>query len=76
MGALDDILDALQRHPRIAGMQVGDNRDSKREIRRPLFWGNVVARDAKLQYGLAEPIGRGRAGQRPEPAAETKKLPP
>ena len=36
IGALDDRLDALQRHPGIAGMEVGDDGDPELEIGRPL----------------------------------------
>ena len=60
IGAFDDRLNAIQRHPGIAGMQVGDDRDLERKISRPLRRGNIVARDAKPQHRLdAEPIGRG-----------------
>ena len=75
IGVLDDRLDAIERHPRIAGMKVGDRGNPERKVRRPLRRGNVVTRNPKPQYGLdAKPICRGRAGEGAQPANETKEL--
>ena len=72
VGALDDRLDVVQRHPGIAGMKVGDGGDLELEIGGPLRRQDIIARDAKPQRGLGEAIGGGRtagdaeAGQRNE----------
>jgi hypothetical protein len=76
VGALDDFLDALQRHPWIASVQVGDHRYPEREIRGPLRGRNVVARDAKPEDGFAEPVSRSRGTERAKRTGETQELTP
>ena len=51
--------DALQRHPGIAGVKVGDGGDLEFETGGPLRRCNVVARDTKPQRGLAKSISDG-----------------
>ncbi len=52
IGVLDDRLDALQRHPGIAGVNVGDDGDLQLEIRGPLPRRQMIARDARPQLRL------------------------
>ena len=62
-------LDALQRHPGIARMQVGDDGDLQLEAGRPLRRRRIVARDAQPHQRLdAKTIGRGGDAERAEPA--------
>ena len=68
IGAIDDALDPLQRHPGIAGMNVGDDGDLEREIRRPLPRGRVITGDAEPQRLDADAIGRGRDAERGQAA--------
>ena len=74
VGPLDDPLDPLQRHPGIAGVQVGDHGDVELEIGGPLRRRKVVARDAKLQHGLSEPVGRGRDAERAQPTQNPEEM--
>ncbi len=55
-------------------MKVGDDGDLELEIRRPLRRHQMIARDAKPQHGLAEPVSRGRDAERAETADEPKEL--
>ena len=59
IGAFDDRLNAFQRHPGIAGVKVGDDGYPELEIGGPLRRLDVIARNAKPQHGLAEPVCRG-----------------
>jgi hypothetical protein len=60
IGAIDDRLDALERHPGIAGMQVGDDGDLELKGGGPLRRRDIIACDAKPQHRLdAEPVCRG-----------------
>ena len=52
IGAVDDRLDAFQRHPGVAGMKVGDHGYLQIEIGRPLRRQEVIPRDAEPQHGL------------------------
>ena len=57
VGVFDDRLDTFQRHPGIAGVNIGDDGDLEFQIGRPLRRRNLIARDPKLQLGFAEAIG-------------------
>src|SRR6266436_6605050 len=73
IGPFDDGRDVFQRHPGIAGMEIGDGRDRELKIRRPMRWPNMVARDAKPKQRLdAETIGGGREAGGAKPGNETK----
>ena len=74
IGAFDDRLDTLQRHPGIAGVKVGDDGNSELEIGGPLRRLDVVPRHAKPQYRLAESVCGGRGTEGAEPSNESKEL--
>ena len=73
IGALNDGLNAVERHPGIAGMKVGDCRDLELQPGGPSRRRNVIPRDAKLQHGFAEPVSRGRDAKRAQPTDDLKK---
>ena len=52
IGAIDDRLDVLQRHPGIAGMKIGDDGDLELEIGGPLRRQDIIPRDPKPQHRL------------------------
>src|SRR5260370_11808550 len=73
IGVIDNRLDMLQRHPGVAGMQVGNDGDLELEIRGPSRRLEVVARNAKPQQGLdAEPISRRSSAEGAQTRNETK----
>ena len=59
VGARDDVLDAIERHPGIAGVQVRDRSDPEMQARGPFRRRNMIARNAKPQHRRAEPVGGG-----------------
>jgi hypothetical protein len=59
IGAIDNRLDVLQRHPGIAGMKIGDDGDLELETGGPLRRQNIIPRDPKPQHRLnADPVCR------------------
>ena len=66
IGAFDDTLDALQRHPGIAGVQIGNGGDLQSEPGGPLRGRKIVARDLQPQQRLAKTIGRAGNADRAE----------
>ena len=74
VGAFDDRIDVVERHPGIAGMEVGDNGDPELEIRRPARRRDLVARDIEPKDRLAEAIGRARDAGGTDPGHGAKKL--
>ena len=74
IGSLDDPLDAVERHPGIAGVKIGDDGDLELEIGGPLRRRKVVADDAKLQRGFGEPVSRGRDAERAQATKEFKEM--
>jgi hypothetical protein len=74
IGAFDDLLDAVERHPGIAGVNVGDHGDFKREIGGPLPRRQAVLREPQLQHRLAKPVGRGGGADGAYSAERTKEL--
>ena len=75
IGAFDDRLDAIERHPGIASMEVGDGGDPELEIRRPLPRRKIIADGAEPQHRLdAEPIGRRRSTEGAKPADGPEEL--
>jgi len=72
VGAFDDRLDVLERHPGIAGMNVGEDRDVELEARGPLRRVERVTRDAKPQHRLAEAIGGRRHAESAKPGQKLK----
>ena len=73
IGAFDDRLNVLERHPGIAGVEIGDDGDRELMIGWPLRRRNMIARDPKPQHGLAEAIGRGREAGGAKSGDEAKK---
>ena len=55
-------------------MEIGDDGDLELKIAGPLRRLNMIARDAKPQHGLAEPIGRGRQAGGAESGNEAKEM--
>ena len=74
IGTLDNRLDTVERHPGVAGMQVGDDGDLEPEIGGPLRRLYIVARDAKPQFGLAKTIGDGGSSGSTEAGEEAKEM--
>ena len=75
IGPIDDRRNAIQRHPWIAGMEIGDDGDLERKIRRPLRRRDVIARDAKPQHRFdAEPVGCGRNTECAQSGDEMKEV--
>ena len=74
IGALDDALDAIDRHPGIAGVKVGDGRDPELESLWPSWRREIVARNAKPHYGFAEPVSSGRDAKRAEPTGKFQEM--
>ena len=66
IGAFDDTLDALQRHPGIAGVQIGNRSDLQFETGGPLRRREIIARDLQPQQRLAKTIGRAGNADRAE----------
>jgi hypothetical protein len=75
VGRRDDLLDALDRHPWPAGVDVGDDRDAKRGVRvAPVRRGDGVARHHRRQrrlhcHGMARQRERNRGGTQEKRAA-------
>jgi hypothetical protein len=77
IGALDDGRDVIQRHPGIAGMDVGDDGDLETEVGRPLRRPKIVADDAEPQQGLdADPVESGSRAEGSGSTEETNELTP
>ncbi len=76
VGAVDDRLDAFQRHPGVTGVNVGHDSYPEIEAGRPLRRRKLVSCDTQPQHGLAKSIGRGRDAKRAQPADEPKELSP
>jgi hypothetical protein len=75
VGTIDDGLDPVQRHPGVAGMNVGDHGDLQRKIRRPLARGRVIAGDPKPQHRLdADAVSGGRDGESRQAADGTDEM--
>ena len=75
VGALDDRLDMIRRHPGIAGVNIGDGGDLQLKTRRPLRRRQVIARHVEPQQRLdAETIGRRRGAEGAETGQEAKEF--
>src|ERR1700743_2292197 len=74
IGVRDDLFDMRERHPGIAGMNVGDGRDLERETGRQSRRVDIVTRHAKRYDRLGKSICRARRTEGAEPGAKLKKL--
>jgi hypothetical protein len=74
VGAFDDRLDMIERHPRIAGVEVSDRGDPELEPCRPLRRRKVVPRDAKPQDRSGETVSSGRDAYRAQSTHGLQKM--
>ena len=74
VGAVDDLGDAIKRHPGIAGVDVGEGCDPERKVRRPLPRRQIVARQREPDDRLADAVGCGRSGGGGQSAEAAKKM--
>jgi hypothetical protein len=74
VGACDNLLDAIERHPGIAGVKVRDRGDPELQARRPFRRRYIIARDAKPQDRGTEPVGGGGDAQRAQSTHEFQKM--
>jgi len=68
---LDNPVDAIDRHPGIAGVKVGDGRDPELESLWTSWRREIVARNARPHYGSAS---SGRDAKRAEPTGKFQEM--
>jgi len=74
VGALDNAVDAIERHPGIAGVKVGDRGDPELKSPWPSRRREIVAGDAEPHDGFAEPVGGGGNAERAQRAHGFQKM--